>query len=261
MKVVLFCGGLGMRLRDYSDKIPKPMVEIGYRPILWHVMKYYAAYGHTDFILCLGYKADAIKRYFIEYDEYLSNDFVLKGNEEAPTLLHQDIHEWNITFVDTGYSSSIGERLRRVRRYIGDDEMFLANYSDNLTDFHLPSLVEDMNNSPELIASFLAVKPPHSFHVARMDENDRVQDIHETRESDLWINGGYFCLRSSIFDYMNEGEELVLEPFERLIQENRLLGRRYEGFWQNMDTFKDRTVLNELHERGEGPWEIWRTES
>lgn len=259
MKVVLFCGGLGMRLRDYSDKIPKPMVPIGYRPILWHVMKYYAAYGHTDFVLCLGYKADAIKRYFVDYDEYLSNDFVLHGSDPEPQLLHQDIHEWSVTFVDTGYASSIGERLRRVRKHLEGEEMFLANYSDNLTDFHLPNLVDRMREDQQLIAGFLAVNPPHSFHVARMNDDDRVVDIHETREADLWINGGYFCLRQEIFDYMNEGEELVVEPFQRLVHEGRLLGQRYKGFWQNMDTFKDRATLNDLHERGEGPWEIWRT--
>jgi glucose-1-phosphate cytidylyltransferase len=259
MKVVLFCGGLGMRLRDYSDKVPKPMAPIGYRPILWHVMKYYAAYGHTDFILCLGYKADTIKRYFVEYDEFLSNDFVLHGNQAEPKLLHQDIHEWTITFVDTGYASSIGERLRRVRKYVDGEEMFLANYSDNLTDFHLPELVERMRAEPEITAGFLAVKPPHSFHVAHMDDRERVTQIHETRESDLWINGGYFCLRQEIFDYMREGEELVVEPFQRLVAEQRLLGQRYEGFWQNMDTYKDRVTLNGMHERGEAPWEIWRT--
>ena len=257
MKVVLFCGGLGMRLRDYSDKVPKPMVPIGYRPILWHVMKYYAAHGHRDFILCLGYKADSIKRYFVEYDEYLSNDFVLQGSDAAPQLAHQDIHEWNITFVDTGYASSIGERLRRVRQHLEGEEMFLANYSDNLTDFPLTTMVERMNEDRELVASFLAVRPPHSFHVTKMDADERVIGIEETRDADLWINGGYFCLRQEIFEYLKEGEELVVEPFRRLVTERRLLGQRYDGFWQNMDTFKDRHMLNELHERGQAPWEIW----
>lgn len=257
MKVVLFCGGLGMRLRDYSDKIPKPMVEIGYRPILWHVMKYYAAYGYKDFVLCLGYKADTIKRYFVNYDEYLSNDFVLKGSGNDISLLHQDIHEWNIAFVDTGYESSIGERLRRVRKHLEGEEMFLANYSDNVTDFHLPTLIARMKESDH-VAGFLAVKPPHSFHVASIDDEDRVTEIHETREADLWINGGYFCLRQEIFDYLEPNEELVVEAFDRLIRRRRLLALRYEGFWQNMDTFKDFACLNEMHERGAAPWEVWR---
>ena len=256
MKVVLFCGGLGMRLRDYSDKIPKPMVEIGYRPILWHVMKYYAAHGHKDFVLCLGYKADVIKRYFVNYDEFLSNDFVMRGDDKGVDLLHRDIHDWNITFVDTGYASSIGERLRLVKEHLQGEEMFLANYSDNLTDFHLPDLVQRMEASNH-VAGFLAVKPPHSFHVTEFDSDQRVNRIQETRSADMWINGGYFCLRGEIFDYMNEGEELVIEPFSRLVEERRLLAMPYEGFWQNMDTFKDRSMLNEMHERGEAPWQIW----
>ena len=204
MKVVLFCGGLGMRLRDYSDKIPKPMVEIGYRPILWHVMKYYAAHGHKDFVLCLGYKADVIKRYFVNYDEFLSNDFVMRGDDKGVDLLHRDIHDWNITFVDTGYASSIGERLRLVKEHLQGEEMFLANYSDNLTDFHLPDLVQRMEASNH-VAGFLAVKPPHSFHVTEFDSDQRVTRIQETRSADMWINGGYFCLRGEIFDYMERG--------------------------------------------------------
>ena len=140
MKVVLFCGGLGMRLRDFSDKIPKPMIPIGYRPILWHVMRYYASFGHKEFILCLGYKADVIKRYFVDYQEFLSNDFVLEGDGEM-SLLARDIHDWKITFVDTGFDSNIGMRLAKVREHLDGEEMFLANYSDNLTDFPLPQLV------------------------------------------------------------------------------------------------------------------------
>ncbi|MCA9001592.1 MAG: glucose-1-phosphate cytidylyltransferase [Planctomycetes bacterium] len=255
MKVVLFCGGLGMRLRDYSDKVPKPMVEIGYRPILWHVMKYYAAYGHTDFILCLGYKADYIKDYFVNYDEYVSNDFVLQKGGEMK-LLNTDIKEWNITFCDTGISTCIGERLRRVREHLKGEEMFLANYSDNLTDFHLPDMIDAVKGS-NAVAGFVAVKPPHSFHVVDIGTDTQVKELRETRHSDLWVNGGYFVLRPEIFDYMNKDEELVIEPFSRLIQENRLIAMKYEGFWQNMDTFKDRTLLHEMHTEGNAPWQIW----
>lgn len=255
MKVVLFCGGLGMRLRDYSEKVPKPMVEIGYRPILWHIMKYYAAHGHRDFILCLGYKADYIKDYFVNYDEYVSNDFVLQSGGGL-TLLNEDIHDWNISFCDTGYSSSIGERLRRVRKHLDGEEIFLANYSDNLTDFHLPDLVADVEKT-DAVAGFLAVKPPNSFHVVDIGEDGLVNSLQETRHSNLRINGGYFVLRNEIFDYMNEGEELVIEPFQRLIEERKLLAKPFDGFWQNMDTFKDRTLLHELHAEGEAPWQIW----
>src|SRR5713101_1065274 len=139
MKVVLFCGGLGMRLREYSENIPKPMVTIGYRPILWHVMKYYAHFGHKDFILCLGYRADSIKNYFLNYDECLSNDFVLSRGGKNVELIHTDAHDWKITFADTGINSNIGQRLKAAEKYLKGEEVFLANYTDGLSDLHLPS--------------------------------------------------------------------------------------------------------------------------
>ena len=149
MKVVLFCGGMGMRLRDYSDQIPKPLVEVGQRPILWHLMKYYAHFGHKDFILCLGHGASKIKDYFLQYNECSTNDFVLSEGGRTVELLNTDIHDWTITFVDTGRNSSIGERLRRVRPYLGDDEMFLANYADGLSDLDLDALHQVIRGSPE----------------------------------------------------------------------------------------------------------------
>ncbi len=259
MKVVLFCGGLGMRLRDYSEKIPKPMVPVGHRPVLWHVMKYYAHFGHTDFVLCLGYRSAAIKEYFINYCEYVSNDFVLTQGGQSVEMLGKDIQDWRITFVDTGYASSIGERLRRVREHVEGEEIFLANYSDNVTDFHLPDLVGRMRESNH-VAGFVAVKPPYSFHMAESEEDGTVTAINDSLSSkDLWINGGYFALRGEIFDYMRPGEELVIEPFKRLIAERRLLALRHEGFWQNMDTFKDKSLLDELDARGLAPWQIWRS--
>ena len=141
MKVVLFCGGQGLRLRDYSENVPKPMVPIGYRPIIWHLMKYYAHYGHTDFILCLGHKANVIKDYFIHYDECVTNDFVLRGGKRDLQLLSSDIDSWSITFVDTGIKSNIGQRLCAVREHLAGEEIFLANYSDNLTDAPLPAMI------------------------------------------------------------------------------------------------------------------------
>ena len=255
MKVVLFCGGLGMRLRDYSDSIPKPMVEIGYRPILWHVMKYYASFGHKDFILCLGYKADVIKRYFVDYQEFISNDFVLKGDDQ-PQMLASDLEDWKITFVDTGYDSCIGERLRRVREHLDGEEMFLANYSDNLTDFQLPELISTVEDS-DAVAGFITVPPPMSFHITKTDQDGKVKGILESKNADLWINGGCFALRNEIFDFLQEGEELVIEALARLIEQQRLISVRHTGFWQNMDTFKDRVVLNEMHEHGNAPWQVW----
>ncbi|MBW4697957.1 MAG: glucose-1-phosphate cytidylyltransferase [Aphanocapsa lilacina HA4352-LM1] len=257
MKVVLFCGGLGTRIRDYSETIPKPLVTIGYRPILWHVMKYYAHYGHRDFILCLGYKADAIKNYFLNYDECLSNDFTLSEGGRKLQLSNSDIHDWNITFVDTGFNANIGQRLMAIEPYLEGDQYFLANYSDGLTNLHLPDLITFAQRQ-DRIATFLSVKPSQSFHLVSMDEQGLVRDICDTRRSDVWINGGYFVFKRQIFDHIYYGEELVCEPFRRLIAAQELLTYPYQGFWACMDTFKEKQQLDELYARQEAPWEVWR---
>ena len=255
MKVVLFCGGLGMRIREYSDEIPKPMVPIGYRPILWHVMKYYAHWGHKDFILCLGYRADAIKDYFLNYSEAMSNDFTLSGSGEVE-LANSDIHDWRITFVDTGRNTNIGGRLMAVREHLEGEEMFLANYSDNLTNVPVKAMVDDFAAS-ENVASFLCVRPSQSFHLVELGKDQRVQAINHVTDKDVWINGGYFVLRNEIFDYMKEGDELVEAPFNRLIKQNRLAAYRHDGFFICMDTFKERQTLEELYLHGKSPWTLW----
>ena len=258
MKVVLFCGGLGMRIRENAQNIPKPMVNIGYRPVLWHVMKYYAHFGHRDFILCLGYRADVIKKYFIEYNECLSNDFVLSGGGKTVELVNTDIQDWRITFVDTGLKATIGERLKAVERYVGDAPAFLANYSDGLTDLPLSDLT-DYFERQDKTGCFVSVKPDQSFHVVSIGEEDRVTEIKELSRSGLWINGGFFVFKNAIFDYIRRGEELIREPFERLIARNELVTYKYEGFWASMDTFKDKQRLEDMYSRGEAPWEVWRS--
>lgn len=260
MKVVLFCGGLGMRLRDYSDQIPKPMVPIGYRPILWHLMKYYAHYGHKEFILALGYKADTIKDYFLHYDECVSNDFVLDGRSGKPTLLSSDIQDWKITFVDTGIHSNIGQRLKAVKRHVEGDEMFLANYSDGLTDLPLNALVDQHRRSGK-VATFLCVNPAQSFHTVSLATDGHVTEIRDLSHSGVNINGGFFAFRREIFDYIRDGEELVLAPFNRLIEARQLMAFPYGGFWASMDTFKDKQRLDDLHGKGEAPWAIWLRKS
>jgi len=260
MKVVLFCGGLGMRLREYSEQIPKPMVPIGYRPVLWHVMKYYASFGHKDFVLCLGYRADVVKQYFLNYDECLTNDFVLDGGEGSPRLLGSDIHDWRITFVDTGMHSNIGERLVKAREHLEGEEVFLANYADGLTDCPLPQLVDQVIGGDK-VASFLSVRPPTTFHLVTTREGNVVTGIRDIRDTDVRINGGYFVFRQEIFDYMRSGEELVLEPFARLIEKEKLVAHPYDGFWASMDTFKDKQQLEELYARGQAPWEVWKREN
>lgn len=256
MKVVLFCGGQGMRLRDYSDLTPKPMVNIGYRPILWHVMKYYAHFGHRDFILCLGHKADVIKNYFRHYDETVSNDFVLSEGNKIE-LLNSDIDEWRITFVDTGTSASIGQRLAAVEPYLRGEEAFLANYADGLTDLDLNRYLDDALPAGR-IATFLCVRPTNTFHVVSADEGGVVTGIGPVSESDVWINAGYYLLRREIFDWIGAGEDLVSEPFARLIERGQLLAYRYSGFWTAMDTFKDKETLDNRYTRGDAPWEVWR---
>src|SRR6185295_18256743 len=221
MKVVLFCGGTGMRLREYSESIPKPMVPIGYRPMLWHVMKYYAHFGHKDFILCLGWKANVIKEYFLSYDECVSNDFVLSGNGNAVRLLNSDIHDWNITFVDTGVSSNIGTRLQRVRPLLAGEETFLANYTDGLCDLHLPTLI-NYHKRQNAIATFASVRPAQSFHTVTADDDGRVRTLTPVCDAGIWMNGGFFVLQQEIFSWMENGEELVLEPFRRLAEAGRL---------------------------------------
>ena len=256
MKVVLFCGGLGLRLRDYSQKTPKPLVPIGKRPILWHIMKYYAHQGHNDFILCLGYKAEDIKSYFLGYEQNLSNDFVLSNGGKTTEPIRSDIEDWRITFIDTGLTSNIGQRLKMVRSHLEGEEYFLANYSDTLTDAPMNDWI-DYFKTQNKVASVMCVKPHLSLHAIALGENNLVTGIHGIRSSIL-INGGHFVFRQDIFDYIDRGEELVEEPFERLIKEEKLLGHHYEGFWATMDTFKDRQNLEELHSSGRAPWEVWK---
>ncbi len=257
MKVVLFCGGLGLRMRDASDRVPKPMVTIGGRPVLWHVMKYYAHFGHTQFVLCLGHKAEVIKNYFLTYDEALSNDFVLSRGGSNVELLKHDIQDWEITFVDTGLRANVGQRLRAVQKHLGGEDYFLANYGDVLTDAPLPELVA-ATCGRERIASFLAVRPSsYTFHLVSVGDDQLVGGVHDITRSDIWINGGHFVFRKDVFDYIQVGEDLVEQPFQRLIEQRQLLAHPYEGFWAPMDTLKDQHRLEAMLEDGNVPWRVW----
>jgi glucose-1-phosphate cytidylyltransferase len=257
MKVVIFCGGLGMRLREYSENIPKPMVPVGYRPILWHVMRYYAHFGHKEFILCLGYKGDSIKKYFMEYDETVSNDFVFSGGGKNVELLASDIHDWKITFVDTGLTSNIGMRLKAVQPYLRGEETFLANYSDGLSDLPLPEMIEHHKRS-DAVATFVGVAPTSTFHLVSTEHTGKVQSIRHVKDVGMRINGGYFVMQKEVFDWIRPGEELVQEPFQRLAQAGRLFTYAYDGFWACMDTFKEKQLLEDLYTRGQVPWEVWK---
>ena len=256
MKVVLFCGGFGLRMGELSARIPKPMVDVGGRPILWHIMKYYAHHGHRDFVICLGHQADVIKQYFLHYNEALTNDFTLSGSSGVE-LATSDLSDWRLTFVDTGLRSNVGERLRRVRPHLEGEPYFLAHYGDTLTDAPLPLLIDELRASDK-VANFLCVRPrSYTFHTVRAEPDGNVTSIRDINDSDIWINGGYFVLRSDVFDFMEPGEELVHEPFQRLIERNLLQMHKYEGFWAPMDTLKDRSTLELLAEAGAPPWAVW----
>jgi glucose-1-phosphate cytidylyltransferase len=234
------------------------MITIGYRPIVWHLMKYYAHFGFKDFILCLGYRADYIKNYFLTYNECVSNDFTLSEGGRKLELLKNDIGDWRITFVDTGLNANIGQRLKAVKKHLAGEDYFLANYADGLTDLNLADQIDHFLTHRKT-ASFISVKPNLSFHLVNADENGRVTTIEDIAQSHIRVNGGFFIFRRNIFDYMGDAEELVREPFQRLVADNQLLAYQYDGFWQSMDTFKDRQSFEQLYADGNPPWDIGKT--
>ncbi|MCX6467409.1 MAG: glucose-1-phosphate cytidylyltransferase [Pseudonocardiales bacterium] len=254
MKVVLFCGGYGTRMRDGATDLPKPMHGVGPRPLVWHVMRYYAHFGHTDFVLCLGYGAEHIKDFFLHYSETASNDFVLRG--DAVELLGSDIGDWTITFVHTGLDSPIGERLRRVRSHVADEEIFLANYADVLTDAPLDEMVARFRRS-DAVAALLAVPPQAAFHCVGLGADDRITSVSSLRDMPIWENGGYFVLRPEIIDMIPENGDLVEDAYAKLATDGRLLAHRHTGFWQPADTAKERAHLERLYHSGRRPWMRW----
>lgn len=258
MKVVLFCGGYGMRMRDGVSDLPKPMARVGPRPLLWHVMRYYAHFGHTDFVLCLGYGAHHIKDFFLNYSETASNDFVLRDGRVE--LLAADIDNWTITFVHTGLDSPIGERLRRVREYVADEEMFLANYADVLTDAPLDDMTTRFAASGAT-ASLLAVPPQSAFHCVQLGEQSKVDAITAVDTMPIWQNGGYFVLRRDIFDHIPENGDLVGDGCTELAKRGQLLAYPYRGYWHPADTVKERVALEAAYESGRHPWMVWEHRS
>lgn len=268
MKVVLFCGGFGMRMRGSSTDAPKPLQMVGPYPLLWHVMRYYAHFGHTEFILCLGYGAHQIKDFFLRRAETGPDDFRLVGGRVEP-LSAPELGSWDITFVDTGIDSGIGDRLRKVERFLDGEEMFFANYADVLSDVDLDGLVHRFADQPEMVVSLLAVPPQSSFHVLDLsgaagaprdssaDAALPVQGITAVSEMPLWENGGYLVLRREIFDWLEEGKDLVGDACVRLAAEGRLLAQQHRGFWKPADTFKERAELDDMWARGDRPWARW----
>jgi glucose-1-phosphate cytidylyltransferase len=246
MKTVLFCGGLGMRIRDYAENVPKPLVPIGYRPILWHLMKYYAHFGHADFVLALGYRADMIKSFFLNYEEAVSNDLIVSEGGRKREMLHSDIEDWRVSLIETGLNANIGMRLRAVREHVAGEEMFFANYADSLTDLPLDEQLEAFRKS-DAVASFVSVIPNLSYHFIEADKSGRVTAIRDIANSGLRLNGGFVIFRQAIFDYLHGGEELL-----------KLQAFRYDGFWTPMDTAKARQRYDGLWASGNTPWTVWK---
>ncbi len=244
MKVVLFCGGFGMRMgsffqdkTDFLENSPKPMIMIGNRSILWHIMKYYAHFGHRDFILFLGFKADIIKEYFKTNNDHFA--------------------DWNIQLVDTGLNTKIGQRLFSVRDLLRNDDVFMVNYTDGLTDVNLKTYLEYFMKHDK-IASLLSVKAPLGFHHVISNKNGIVERIKDGLGNfDLRINGGFFIFKNEFFNYIKDGEELVDEPFVRLIREGQLISYGYNGFWKNIDNYKDKMEIDDMYVKNNAPWIIW----
>lgn len=242
MKVVIFCGGLGLRMGETSTRVPKPMIPVGDRPMLWHIMKYYASFGQSEFVLCLGHRGDVIEKYFETYQRTAEN-----GSNEPP---------WSITFADTGQDTVIGQRLKAVEPHIGGDDVFLCTYGDGLTDAPLPQLIDTLLASDK-VGIFLAAHPTAVFHIVTFDEENVVRSLVDITKAGLWQNAGFFAFRREIFDYINEGEDLVDEPLHRLIAEEKLVAYPYEGFWEPMDTLKDKQRLDALAASPRPPWQVW----
>jgi glucose-1-phosphate cytidylyltransferase len=260
MKVVILCGGRGTRLREETEFRPKPMLPIGNRPILWHIMKTYAHYGHRDFILCLGYKGDMIRDYFRNY-LWNTCDATLRLGIEPEIRFHtrHDEEDWSVTLADTGENSMTAYRVRLIEKYLGDDDAFLLTYGDGVGNIDINGSIEFHRRSGQICA-MTAVHPPGRFGELGLDETGRVQGFNEKPQAEGgFINGGYMVCSRRIFGYLPEDPGVMLEqdPMRRLTAEGELGAFRHEGFWQPMDTFQEFTLLNSLWEKGNAPWKVW----
>lgn len=256
MKVVILAGGLGTRLREETELRPKPLVDIGGKPILWHIMKIYAHYGLTDFIICLGYKGNTIKEYFRNYTLHMSD--VTFDMQTGDMEVHQNSAEpWRVTLVDTGEKTMTGGRVRRIRDHLKDDDTFCLTYGDGVADLDISKLLA-FHKAHGAKATLTAARPPARFGALKMDHDKVVAFEEKPIGEGAYINGGFFVLSTDVLDYI-EDDDTVWErgPLERLAHEGDLRAMRHEGFWQPMDTIRDRTYLEELWASGEAPWKVW----
>ncbi|MGA2275288.1 MAG: glucose-1-phosphate cytidylyltransferase [Bryobacteraceae bacterium] len=257
MKVVVLCGGLGTRLREESEFRPKPMVEIGGRPILWHIMKTYAHYGFREFVLCLGYRGNMIKDYFLNY-EAMNNDFSICLGQPANIRYHGHHTEqgFTVTLAETGLNTMTGGRIRRIEKYI-DSDLFLLTYGDGLSDVDIRALLE-FHHSHGKIATVTTVPPISRFGVVKINDSGVVERFTEKPKGNGSISAGFFVLNRAVFDYLGDGDYIFeREPLERLSAEGQLMAYRHRGFFYGMDTFREYQYLNELWNSGAAPWKVW----
>ena len=255
MKAVILAGGLGTRISEETQSKPKPLIEIGGMPILWHIMKTYHSYGINDFVICCGYKGYMIKEYFANYFLHMSDvTFDMKNNEM--NINRKSAESWNVTLVDTGINTMTGGRLRKVQQYV-DNETFCFTYGDGLANISITDLIE-FHKKNDTLATVTAVQPPARFGALELNENKVVSFKEKPPGDGNWINGGYFILEPGVFDYV-EGDSTVWEqePVENLSQKNQLSAYRHSGFWQPIDTLRDKNKLEELWSAGNPPWKVW----
>jgi len=254
--VVILAGGLGTRLREETEFRPKPMVEIGDRPILWHIMKYFSSYGLKDFIICLGYRGDVIRDYFLSYQTRNINLSLNLGKESKTSFLDQhDEDDWKVTLIETGKASSTGSRLKQVQDFIGD-RTFMCTYGDGLANIDLEELIT-FHRSHSGIATLSAVHPTSRFGVVDILETGKIEEFHEKPIVDDWINGGYFVLEPSVFDYFTDDGPFEETPLKSLAKSNNLFAYRHNGFWQPMDTYREYLEMNERWNSKDTPWRRW----
>ena len=255
MKVVILCGGKGTRLREETEYKPKPMVEIGGEPILWHIMKTYSKYGFNDFVLCLGYKQEIIREYFINY-QYRNNDFTVNLNSREKLVAHNSHDEdWNVTLVNTGLETKKGTRLKMIEPYIKEDR-FMLTYGDGISDVNVKSLLEHHMKQGK-VSTFTGVHPISRFATVETDASGEIVNWDEKKMLENYINAGFFVLERKIFDYLNDDCELEEEPLKKLAREKQVSMYKHEGFWQCMDTYRDYLYLQNLWEEGKAPWKSW----
>jgi glucose-1-phosphate cytidylyltransferase len=256
MKVVILCGGQGARLREETEFRPKPMVEIGGRPILWHILKIFAHHGLSDFVLCLGYRGNMIKDYFLNYEAMNSDCTVSLGNRQIAYHGEHEESGFNVTLSDTGADSMTGGRIRRIRKYV-DGDTFLLTYGDGVSDVNITKLL-DFHRSHGRLATMTVVRPVSRFGMLDIDGQNRISSFVEKPVMDGWMNAGFFVLNTKVFDYLS-GDDCIFErePLERLTAEGQLAAFRHDGFFYAMDTYREYKFLNELWDAGNAPWKIW----